>query len=59
MCKWLDITTDDRLPAYADHYVGVGGIVLNDKEEILMIQENRSIGEGSAKPWKFPGGYMD
>jgi mutator protein MutT len=49
----------DRLPAFADHYVGVGGIMVNDKEEVLMIQERRSAGEGDSKPWKFPGGYVD
>ena len=49
----------DRLPAYADHFVGVGGIMVNDNEEVLMIQENRSAGTGSGKPWKFPGGFVD
>jgi hypothetical protein len=37
MTKWLDKSTPSRIPAYADHYVGVGGVVLNEKEEILMI----------------------
>jgi hypothetical protein len=55
MCKWLDKTVADRLPAFADHYVGVGGIVINSKEEVLMIQERRA----KAKLWKFPGGYVD
>lgn len=31
MCLWTDKKVADRLPAYADHYVGVGGIVLNEK----------------------------
>jgi len=55
MCKWLDKKVEDRLPAYADHYVGVGGIVINSKEEVLMIQERRA----KVKLWKFPGGYVD
>jgi len=37
MCLWTDETVANRLPAFADHYVGVGGIVVNDKEEVLMI----------------------
>lgn len=37
MALWLDKSTEDRLPAYANHYVGVGGIVINDKQEILLI----------------------
>ena len=59
MCLWTDQTVADRMPAYADHYVGVGGIMVNDKQEVLMIQETRSIGKGAEKPWKFPGGYVD
>lgn len=41
MCLWLDPTTHDKIPAYADHYCGVGGVIINDKEEILLIQERR------------------
>lgn len=37
MCLWVDPKVADRLPAYADHYVGVGGIVINKKKEVLMI----------------------
>jgi hypothetical protein len=44
MARWLDKSTEDRLPAYANHYVGVGGIVINDSQEILLIQERRSSG---------------
>lgn len=64
MCLWLDQAVADRLPAYADHFVGVGGIMVNDNMEVLMIQEKRARGEavgkeGAQKPWKFPGGYVD
>jgi len=37
MCLWLDMTTHDKIPAYSDHYLGVGGAIINDKNEILMI----------------------
>ena len=37
MCLWLDENVEDRLPAYANHYVGVGGAVINEKEEILLF----------------------
>jgi hypothetical protein len=37
MCLWLDQSTHDKIPAYSDHYVGVGGAIINDKDEILMI----------------------
>ena len=59
MCLWTDTKVADRLPAYGDHFVGVGGIMVNDKEEVLLIQERRSVGQGESKPWKFPGGYVD
>ena len=54
MSKWLDEATEDRFPAFANHGVGVGGIVLSDKGEVLMVQERRA----GAK-WKFPGGFVD
>jgi hypothetical protein len=41
MCLWMDESTHDKIPAYADHYVGVGGVAINQKNEILLIQERR------------------
>ena len=41
MCKWMDQTMADRLPAYANHYVGVGAVVVNENEEVLLTQEKR------------------
>ena len=46
MCLWTDETVANRLPDYADHFVGVGGIMINDKEEILLIQERRAVESG-------------
>ena len=37
MCLWLDPATPSKIPAYADHYVGVGGVVINQRGEILLI----------------------
>jgi 8-oxo-dGTP diphosphatase len=37
MCLWTDEKVADRLPGYPDHFVGVGGIMVNDKEEVLLI----------------------
>lgn len=56
MCLWLDAATKDKIPSYSDHYVGVGGVVINEKDEVLLIQEQRS---KEQKLWKFPGGFMD
>ena len=54
MCKWIDERCEDRIPTYPDHYVGVGGAVINKKQEVLLIQEVRG-----PKTWKFPGGLMN
>ena len=39
MCIWMDESMPDRLPAYADHFVGVGGLIINERREVLLIQE--------------------
>lgn len=36
--------------------IGVGGIVVNDKQQILTINEKHAIIPGS---WKLPGGYVE
>lgn len=56
MCLWLDESTPSKIPDYSHHYVGVGGVLLNSRNEILMIQEIRS---PDPRPWKLPGGFMD
>lgn len=60
MCLWMDQKVADRLPNYADHFVGVGGVVINEHRQILMIQENRAKGNTiQEKKWKLPGGLVD
>jgi len=57
MMKWISETENNQVPNYAHHTVGVGGFVVNDKEEILVIQERFLF---QNKPhWKLPGGYVD
>jgi len=57
MNKWVEKGTDNKLPGFATHYIGVGGMVLNDSDEILLIQENRYVDN---KPfWKLPGGLVE
>ncbi|XP_077235339.1 nudix hydrolase 8-like isoform X2 [Tasmannia lanceolata] len=45
------------LPANASHQVGVGGFVVNDKNEVLVVQEKHcsSTSKGS---WKLPTGFI-
>ena len=55
MTRWLPKDEPNQLPGYATNYVGVGGFVLNEKNELLVIQE-----KFAKKPhWKLPGGHAD
>lgn len=44
-----------QIPPYAHHMVGVGGMVVNDKDELLVVQEKFA----AFTQWKLPGGYVD
>ncbi|KAH7514225.1 hypothetical protein FEM48_Zijuj11G0066200 [Ziziphus jujuba var. spinosa] len=45
------------LPANASHQVGVGGFVINDKYEVLVVQE-KHCAPPSAGLWKIPTGFI-
>lgn len=61
-------TTDDYLmltlqlverafiPPYASHYIGAGGVVVNDSNELLVVHEKGRIGQG--RYYKLPGGAL-
>lgn len=54
---WLPKKTPSTLPGFASHYVGVGGVVINDKtQEILVVKERNG---PITKIWKFPGGMLE
>lgn len=54
--KWLD-NGPSRLPGYATHYIGVGGMVMNkERTKLLCIQEQRPLLPGI---WKLPGGLVE
>jgi ADP-ribose pyrophosphatase YjhB (NUDIX family) len=63
MILWMDARTGCRIPAFAHHYIGIGGIVLKQSDEtttsgveIALIKEHRS---DQPEKWKLPGGFMD
>ena len=56
MQKWLP-ATESKIPPYATHKVGVGGFVVNDKGEVLVVQEKH--GGRFQNQWKLPGGLSD
>ena len=45
------------IPQYATHYIGAGGVVVNDAQELLVVQE-RGRQRGRAPFYKLPGGQL-
>ena len=58
MTQWLPNSLN-KMPGFATHYVGVGGVVLNhDKTKLLCIQEAKPPTE-LGRLWKLPGGLVE
>ena len=36
MTQWLDDSMPNKMPGFASHYVGVGGLVLNKERDKLL-----------------------
>ncbi|KAK4594302.1 hypothetical protein RGQ29_018113 [Quercus rubra] len=54
---WLSETTD-TIPQNASHRVGVGSFVMNNKREVLVVQEISGKFKGTGV-WKFPTGVVN
>lgn len=53
VCRLVD---DAFVPFHATHYIGVGGVVLNDRQELLVVCERH---RRTSKPYyKLPGGAL-
>ncbi|KAK8490522.1 hypothetical protein V6N13_031694 [Hibiscus sabdariffa] len=50
--------TPSTIPANATHRVGIGAIILNDKREVLVVQEKSGILRGTGI-WKIPTGVVE
>ena len=46
-----------HIPPYASHYIGAGGVVLNDQKELLVVREKYGFG-GRPPTLKLPGGAL-
>lgn len=55
MVRWLPKDEPNNIPRYAHNMVGVGAFVVNDKGELLVVQERFY----RHPHWKLPGGYVD
>lgn len=55
MVKWLPVTEVCNIPQYAHTMIGVGAVVVNKDQELLVVCERFH-----ARPhWKLPGGYLE
>ena len=53
----MTLVPNSFIPPYATHFIGVGGVVINEAEEILVVSEKyRSGGRGPS--YKLPGGAL-
>lgn len=57
LVNWLP-STKHTLPVNATHRVGVGAFVMNNKREVLTVQEKNGMFRGSGV-WKVPTGVID
>ncbi len=58
LTAWLDSTCESRLPRFANHQVGVGGMVINSHNEVLAIQELTGVTAKLDGFWKLPGTFV-
>lgn len=54
MYKWLP-DSKSNLPPTSHTNLGVGGIVLNEKNQLLVVMEQHT----EKQHWKLPGGYVE
>lgn len=55
MFRWLPTDSTCNLPPACHTNLGVGAIVLNDKNEMLVVSEHHY----EYPHWKLPGGYVE
>ena len=46
------------IPPYATHYIGAGAVVLNERDEILVVSELYRMGSSRGPGYKLPGGAL-
>lgn len=56
MYRWLPTDESLNIPPYAHTMVGVGALVINSNNQILVVSEKHALIRGS---WKLPGGYVE
>ena len=56
---WMPKEEPSKLPLHATHQVGVGGLVLNSANKVLLVQERVADHKLQYGMWKLPGGLVD
>ncbi|KAG5670531.1 hypothetical protein PVAND_000789 [Polypedilum vanderplanki] len=56
MYRWLPKDEVMAVPPFAHTMVGVGALVINDKNQVLVVSERNALIPNS---WKLPGGYCE
>ena len=46
------------IPPYATHYIGAGAVVINERDEILVVVERYRMGPSRGPGYKLPGGAL-
>ena len=54
----LRLTEDARIPPYASHYIGAGGMVLDSSNNLLVVREKYAFAPGRPPQLKLPGGAL-
>ena len=56
LVRWLPRDEADQIPPYAHSMVGVGGMVVaEDRDEVLVVREKYY----KQPHWKLPGGFVE
>lgn len=55
LLKWIETKEKCNVPPYAHTLVGVGGMVVTEEGQVLVVQERFYV----QPHWKLPGGYLD
>jgi len=58
LTQWLDSSTPSRLPLGPTHQIGVGCLVLNKENKMLVVKEQTGPA-AKVKLWKIPTGLLD
>ncbi len=54
----LRLVAASYIPPYATHYIGAGAVVINERDEILVVSERYRMGSSRGPGYKLPGGAL-